>query len=320
MSLVPRLSVRVADVTAVAPDVRRFEFEAEDGAALPHFSPGAHVLVDMQDNGVARRNAYTLTSSPRAPFRYAISVRRDASGRGGSRYLHDKVGRGDRLVLSHPRNAFPLDLRARKHLLIAGGIGITPFLSMADQLFHDCRSFELHYASRSRAHAAYADELPERYGARVRLYASDQGERIPLPDLLSRQPLGCHLYVCGPERMIAWARDAAREAGWPAQSVHSERFLAPPVGAPFPVRLARSGITLSVRPQESVLEAIERAGVEVRFLCRGGACGQCETEVLSCEGRLLHHDHWLSEEDKASGRRVMPCVSRFEGRLLTLDL
>lgn len=316
----PRIRVRVSDIVAVTPLVKRFHFEALDGAPLPSFSGGAHIVLEMQDGDTLRRNAYSLMSAPSRTSDYTISVRRDDSGRGGSRFLHDHLKTGSTLTISHPANLFALDLRARKHLFVAGGIGITPFIAMAEQSFHDHRGFELHYAIRSREHAAYADDLRARYGNRIHVYHSDLGERIPLTDVLTHQPLGTHLYVCGPDRMIGWAVGLADELGWPRPSVHREYFVKPAVGEPYRVKLARSGILVEVGSHQSMLDAIENAGVEAPYLCRGGACGQCRTSVLASEGRLMHHDHFLSEDEKASGGSVMPCVSRFEGTLLTLDL
>jgi ferredoxin-NADP reductase len=223
------------------------------------------------------------------------------------------------MVISHPVNLFPLDRRARKHLMIAGGIGITPFLAQIAQAVALDQRFELHYAARSAALCAYGAALRERHPGRVTLYFDEDGQAIDLPALLAGQPIGTHLYVCGPKAMIAWVRRTAAAAGWPAAAVHHEEFLAPPPGVPFAVQLARSGRTLTVGPVQSLLEAIEAAGVAAPYLCRGGACGQCETDVLACDGRLLHNDHWLTEAQKASGKKIMPCVSRAEGRLLVLD-
>jgi ferredoxin len=144
-------------------------------------------------------------------------------------------------------------------------------------------------------------------------------DEIDLPALLAGQPLGTHLYVCGPKGMIAWVRATAEKAGWPRGAVHHEEFLAPPPGKVFDVTLAASGKTVTVGTHQSLLEAIEAAGVEAPYLCRGGACGQCETDVLACDGTIRHNDHWLTEAQKASGQKIMPCVSRFEGRSLVLD-
>lgn len=314
-----KIPVRVARVTRVNDLVRRLRFERRDGLALPAFSGGAHVVVEMDIAGARRMNPYSLMSDPADPSGYEISVRRDDAGRGGSLYLHQGVREGDEMVISHPVNLFALDLRARKHLMIAGGIGITPFIAQMAQLAAQGGRFELHYASRSAALCAYGPELAARYGRCVQLYHDDAGQRIDLARLLATQALGTHLYVCGPKPMIAWVLGAARAAGWPESALHHEEFLAPPPGLVFEVTLAASGRTVSVGTHQSLLEAIEAAGVQAPYLCRGGACGECETRVLACEGTLLHNDHWLSDAQKAAGGHIMPCVSRFQGRSLVLD-
>jgi len=313
------LAVTVADVVEVTPLVKRFEFVAADGAPLPAFSGGAHVVVEMKDGDVVRRNPYSLMSSPLDTSRYAISVRRDDAGRGGSRFLHEAVRPGMAMSLSAPVNLFPVDGRARKHLMIAGGIGITPFLAQTAQLAALGAPFELHYKVRSQALAAYADDLAARHGDAVRLYRDDAGEDLDLSALLSAQPIGTHLYVCGPSGLIEAVTATAAALGWPQAHVHFEHFAAAPPGEPFRARLAVSGIEVVVGEHQSLLEAIEAAGVDAPYLCRGGACGQCETAVAACDGTLIHHDHWLTEADRAEGRKIMPCVSRFSGTLLTID-
>ena len=140
-----------------------------------------------------------------------------------------------------------------------------------------------------------------------------------MPRLLATQPLGTHLYTCRPKAMINWVLAAARTAGWPDGAVHHEEFLAPPPGRVFDVTLAASGKTITVGTHQSLLEAIEAAEVEAPYLCRGGACGECATRVLHCDGHLLHNDHWLTDAQKAGGQTIMPCVSRFEGTSLVLD-
>ncbi len=314
----PKLAVTVSEVVDVTSMIKRFRFEASDGGPLPAFSGGAHVIVEMRDGDVLRRNPYSLMSPPTQTSSYTISVRRDDHGRGGSRFLHDQVRPGHRLLLGPPVNLFPIDWRARRHLLIAGGIGITPFLAQMVQHGTAGSSFELHLAVRGREHGAYLDELEARYGDRVHVYCDDRGERIPLEALLAVQPLGTHLYVCGPAGMMEWVLSTARAAGWPEGSLHNERFLAPASGLPYEVTLAQSGKTIRVTEHQSMLDAIEAAGVDAPYMCRGGACGECETEVLSCDGTMLHNDDFLSADDKASGRKIMPCVSRFEGRSLVL--
>lgn len=319
MSGGPKLAVRVAEVVPVNALITRFRFVARDGGLLPPFSGGAHVVVEMDDHGTRRLNPYSLMSDPQDRTGYEISVRRDDQGRGGSLYMHRHVRPGMEMVISHPVNLFPLDNRARKHLMFAGGIGITPFLAQIAQLSHLGGRFELHYAARSRALGAYMDRLTAAHPDRVHCYLDDEGQRIDLERVLSMQPIGTHLYVCGPKGMIDWVLSTAEAMGWPKAALHHEEFLAPPVGKPFTVELAASRKTITVGPAQSLLEAIEAAGVDAPYLCRGGACGQCETTVLACDGTILHNDHWLSAEERASGRKIMPCVSRFEGNTLVLD-
>ena len=314
-----KLLVRVAEVTPVNPLITRFRFVARDGGALPAFSGGAHTVVEMDDHGTRRLNPYSLMGDPADTSGYAISVRRDDQGRGGSLYMHNHVVPGLEMVISHPLNLFPIDLRARKHLMIAGGIGITPFLAQIRQLARQNGRFELHYAARNRALAAYMDDLTAAHGDRVKPYFDDEGQSIALDNLLQSQPLGTHLYVCGPKGMLTWVRTTAQAAGWPPEAVHFEEFLTPAPGEVFTAQLAQSGKTISVGTHQSLLEAIEAAGVDAPYLCRGGACGQCETNVLHCDGQLLHRDHWLTAEDHAAGRKIMPCVSRFVGRSLVLE-
>lgn len=315
----PKFAVTVAEVAQVNALVKRFRFVRSDGGELPTFSGGAHIVVDMDDHGTRRLNPYSLMSDPADTSGYAISIRRDDQGRGGSLFMHQHVTVGHQMQIGHPVNLFALDLRARKHLMIAGGIGITPFIAQMAQLAAQGERFELHYSARTRVLGTYMDDLAARHGSHVRLYLDDEGQALDLKGLLSNQALGTHLYVCGPKPMLNWVLSTAKAMGWPDGAVHSEEFLAPPVGKPFDVQLAASGISVRVEGNQSLLEAIEKAGVEAPYLCRGGACGQCETDVLGCEGDILHNDHWLTDTQKAEGHKIMPCVSRFHGKTLVLD-
>ena len=258
-------------------------------------------------------------SDPHDLSHYAISVRRDDEGRGGSLFLHQKAAVGDRMQLSAPVNLFALDLRASKHLFIAGGIGITPFLSQIHKLSKSGGQWELHYSTRSAALASYSESLTSTHPHQVTLYYDEDKSFINLTAHLSGQPFGTHIYVCGPKGMIDWVHKTADDMGIAPSLVHSEEFKAPEPGKPFSVRLAASQKTVSVGETESLLEAIERAGIDAPFSCRAGACGQCETAIISCDGTLIHHDHWLDDEERAQGRKIMPCVSRFEGKHLEID-
>jgi dimethylamine monooxygenase subunit B len=316
-----QIPVRVTKVTPVAERIKRFRFERLDGRPMPYFSGGAHVIVTMDDHGHMRRNAYSLMSPPHDCAAYEISVLHVEDSRGGSTFMHERVKEGDELSVSYPVNLFQPDWRGRKHLLFAGGIGITPFIAMMEQFNREGANFELHYAVRNRDRGAYCQQLVDHYGAhRIKIYFDAEGMSIPLPRLLESQPLGTHLYVCGPSGMIDGVLKAGLDAGWPEQNLHSERFLSSLPGKPFTVELIRSQKSVKVGHHESMLEAIEAAGVDAAFLCRGGACGQCETGVVACDGTLLHHDVYLTDEEKAAGRKVMICVSRFEGKTLHLDL
>lgn len=314
-----KLQVRVAEVVKVNDLITRFRFVARDGNPLPAFSGGAHVVVEMDDHGTRRLNPYSLMSDPEDRSGYEISVRRDDQGRGGSLFMHRHVKPGLEMVISHPLNLFPIDNRARKHLMVAGGIGITPFLAMTKQHALSGAKFELHYAARNRGLGAYMPELKAAYGDRIHLYFDDEGMVMPLAELLARQPIGTHLYVCGPKGMLNWVRKTAGEVGLPAHTVHFEEFLAPGSGLPFTAELTVSKKSVQVGTHQSLLEAMEAAGVDAPYLCRGGACGQCETNVLRCDGTILHRDHWLSDDEKASNQKIMPCVSRFEGKTLVIE-
>jgi len=309
--------LRVTEISTLSPLVKLFRFEHPEGVKLPLFSGGAHVVVEMPDGDLLRRNAYSLVSDPLEGGAYEIAVRREDTGRGGSLFMHSKVAVGDMLRVSMPLNLFSLDLRARKHVLIAGGIGITPFLSQLKQILRLQVPFELHYAARSSDEAAGLSLLPDL--PQVHVHISDQGNRMDLGAILSGQPVGTHVYTCGPEGLIASVDDAAARLGWPESALHSEAFLSPPPGAPFDVTIASTGQKITVGPHQSMLEALEAAQVEIDWSCRGGACGRCETGVSTCHGRIEHHDHWLSDDEKSTQQKIMPCVSRFVGQEITID-
>ena len=313
--------VRVAEVEPVASRIKRFRLvSADSGAALSEFSGGSHVTVSMHAGNRMIRNPYSLMSSPTDTSSYEIGVLKVDESRGGSHFMHDNVKVGTELEISEPLNLFPPAKLARKHILLAGGIGITPFMSMMSELDALGVDFELHYGVRSLEEGAFCKLLETRYGPRIHLYFQDKGQLVPLEKVLGNQPLGSHVYVCGPKPMIDWALRTATLAGWPAENVHSEQFTAPPIGKPFVVRLTRSAREISVGGHQSILEALEQNGIDAPFLCRGGACGQCETGVGACDGFIEHNDHYLTEAEKAAGRKIMICVSRISGQSITLDL
>ena len=314
------LSVRVARIEAVTPEIKRFTLVSTNGTHLPPFSGGSNVVVLIPHANGTHRNAYSLMSSPYDSSVYQIAVRRVEDGRGGSQRMHEAVNEGDVLEILRPVNLFPLSKHARLHLFIAGGVGITPVCSQLAELHLRGTPFEVHLAVRGAEHARLGEELKRKYGDAVRLYRGGIDQRLDISAVLADRPLGSHLYVCGPESMIQDAIDSAHALGWTDSHIHYERFLEQgSAGEAFSVTLARSGATIDVSPDQSLLEAAEAAGHRIPYLCRGGACGECQTEVLELDGEIFHTDDWLSDEDKATNKKIMPCVSRAKCSRLVID-
>ncbi|MCX8500301.1 MAG: PDR/VanB family oxidoreductase [Alphaproteobacteria bacterium] len=322
-SLRNEFTVEVAAITKVAEAINSFRLIPAPGsktAQLPRFSAGAHVTVTMATAaGRKIRNSYSLMGDLQDRSSYEISVLRTPNSRGGSIFMHDSVQVGSRLELAGPVNLFALDLRAKRVVLMAGGIGVTPIMAMAEQLLAAMVPFELHYAFRNVKAAAFVEQLARSYPAQFRGYDDSAGQSMPIRDILAHQRLGTHLYVCGPGGMIDAALAQGAALGWPKQNLHSERFLAPAGGEPFEVILQRSNRRIRIGESESILEALEAAGLNPPYLCRGGACGQCETRVLAHDGEINHCDLVLSPAERARGDRMMICVSRLVGKSLTLE-
>ncbi len=314
------INVKVAAIEQVTELIKHFTFVREDGQPFPVFSGGSHVVVSININGRVHRNAYSLMGQPEDTSAYHISVRRQEKSRGGSVHMHDAIKVGDSLQITYPMNLFALEKRARKHLLIAGGIGITPFMSQIEDLERNKANYELHYAYRAPEHGAFSKQLKAKIGNKLITYVESEGGVLNLRNLLSKQPLGTHVYVCGPNPMVVAMIETARSLGWPENHIHSEQFTAPISGEPFKVKLTKSQIEVVVPPEMSMLEAIEGAGVDAPYLCRGGACGRCELEVVCTDGNLLHYDHYLSDAEKVSGKKIMPCVSRAKCDVLEVVL
>lgn len=312
------LDVVVRDMRAQARDIVSIELApAAPGTALPGAEAGAHIDLHLP-SGLVRQ--YSLTRPEARPATYTIAVGRDANSRGGSRWIHEQLRVGARLRIGAPRNNFALDPAHRRVLLLAGGIGITPIYAMAQTCDAEARDWQLHACARSAARLPYQEELRALAGDRMTLHFDDaQGRPYDFRALLARQRWDA-LYACGPAPMLAAVREAA--AHWPAEAVRFELFQAPeaPQGTrrAFELVLARSGTTTTVSPGESVLDALERLGVEHPCACREGICGSCEATLL--EGQAEHCDLVLSPAERAANRRFMVCVSRCAGDRLVLDL
>lgn len=313
--------LEVSDLHAEARDVLQVELRAPGGGELPAFEPGAHLAIELP-NGLLRH--YSICSDWRERERYVVAVGRAANGRGGSAFIHQGLRRGSLLCASLPKNGFALAPEGRQYLFLAGGIGITPILAMIRWCQAHARPWQLVYAARSAQRAAFLETLRTLQGGSIHLHADDEAGRVfdPRP-WLQGAPAGEHVYCCGPAPMMAAVKDAAshRDPG----SLHFEYFAAPADDAArghrpqhaFEVELRRSGRTLTVPADRSILDVLQAHGVAVVSSCREGTCRTCETAVL--EGAIDHRDYCLTPSEQAAGNTMMVCVSRARGARLVLD-
>lgn len=318
-----RLRVRVQSVSCLADDINAFEFVNAESDTLPAFTPGSHIDVHLPDGTIRQ---YSLCNASTERHRYVIAVLRDPRGRGGSMAMHDVLRAGQIVTISTPRNHFALSNTATRHLFIAGGIGITPIMSMIAELQRRGEAFHLHYCARTPQRTAFTRELCGLVAsgvASIHYDGGDPSKGLDLGSALSRNPDGTHLYYCGPAGLMD-AIEAA-SAHWPRDTVHCERFSGSgtPVrsadddpGQPFEVELARSNKRFTVHPDETIVDALKRHGVDVDTSCCEGYCGTCMTRYLS--GDPLHRDSVLDEEDREEF--IMICCSRAKSASLVLDL
>ena len=287
-----------------------------DGHPLPAWEPGAHV--DLILDGAPTRQ-YSLCGDPADRHEYRLGILRDPNGRGGSLHVHDRLSEGDVVRVRGPRNNFPL-VASPRFLFIAGGIGITPILPMIRAAEGAGADWRLVYGGRQRASMAFLDELAH-HGDRVTVWPQDEQGFLPLASLLGTPEPDTAIYCCGPEPLLAAVE--SNSTGWPAGSLHLERFAPKPQAEPvrkeaFEVVLKRSELTLTVPPQRSILSVVEEAGIGVLSSCAEGTCGTCEVRVL--DGEPDHFDSVLSEAERAAGSCMMICVSRSRTSQLVLDL
>ncbi|MCY1274524.1 Carnitine monooxygenase reductase subunit [compost metagenome] len=315
-------TVRVTAVEQVTPLIKRFTLARDDGKAMPEFTGGSHVIVQMQGaDGSQFSNAYSLMSDPADTRTYQIGVRLEEQSKGGSAFMHQQVEVGSELTISTPNNMFAIDPAAGRHVLIAGGIGITPFMSQMHELRANGADYELHYAFRAPEHGAFQGELADGpHGHRVNFYIDSLDRKLDLAALYAGLDESAHVYVCGPKPLIDAVIEGAKKAGIDDSRVHWEQFAATPAaGAAFTVVLSRSGRELQVEEGMTILQAIENVkAAKVECLCREGVCGTCETRIL--EGEADHFDQYLSDDEKASQQTIMVCVSRARTARLVLDL
>ena len=311
------MSLRVNRAEKVAADIYLFELGHPDGAELPQFTAGSHLTV-RSPNGSLRK--YSLCNDPAERDRYVIAVKRDPAGRGGSVDLVDNARAGDSVEVSEPHNAFELAAKAPSFILIAGGIGITPILSMARKLNSEGRRYKLYYLTRSAQTTAFRDELQgEEFRGKVAVHhdAGDPARAFDLWPILEK-PTTAHVYCCGPRPLLESVRDMTGH--WPANAIHFESFVdagagSKPEDRPFTVVLARSGERIEVAPGVSILDAMREKGHDAPSSCESGTCGTCRTRLIA--GEADHRDLVLMDDEKAD--QIMICVSRGKTPEIVID-
>jgi ferredoxin-NADP reductase len=325
----PTLPLRVVEARELNPLIRLLRLQADGGAVLPGFTAGAHlrVQVELPDGRSDWRHYSLINLSTRAdacsaPAEYVIAVRREDEGRGGSRFVHQRVQPGQVLTIEAPKNEFPLREHTGCAVLVAGGIGVTPLVSMAAQRIAQRAPVRLHYAGRSRALMAFLPELQQLLGDSLHVHAdAEAGAPLDVDALLDACGADDQLYVCGPKPMLDTLLARTQARGWTRERVHFEVFTAPTVDAgdhAFELVLAQSGRSLTVPADKSILDCLIDAGCDPMFDCKRGECGVCATPVI--EGEIDHRDYVLSERERREGNVMQICISRCKGRRLVLDL
>lgn len=316
------MRVKVSACSELAEGTSGYELAAADGSALPPFEAGSHIDVHLP-GGLVRQ--YSLHDLPSEPARYRIGVLREPQSRGGSAALVDGVKVGDEMEISVPRNHFALDKRAGRSILLAGGIGITPILCMAEQLTQEGRPFELHYCGRTISRMAFVDRLQaSAYADDVHIHVDDgpKAQMLDTAVVIGPPHSDTHLYVCGPAGFMDHVLQTARELGWKEPQLHREYFAAAPIDhsadGPFEIELKRSGQVIKVDADKSAADALRDSGVAITVSCEQGVCGTCVTRVHA--GVPDHRDLYLTDAEHEQNDCFTPCCSRARTPRLVLDL
>jgi vanillate O-demethylase ferredoxin subunit len=312
MSTADTLRVRVAAKTREAQNIYTFELVGVDGEVLPAFTAGSHIDVHIRE-GLTRQ--YSLCNAPHETQRYVIGVLRDAASRGGSLAMHDGVNVGDVLTISAPKNHFELFQDAKQSILLAGGIGVTPLLCMAERLAAQGASFEMHYCSRSEDRTAFMQRIQSApFHGNVQFHFDDGAaeQKLDFKSVLAAPVSGKHIYVCGPKGFMDAVLEFARTAGWPEPQLHYEFFAAEvqhlETDGSFEVQVLGSEQIIVVTKDKTVVQALAAAGFDVPTACEQGVCGTCLTRVVS--GIPDHRDQYLTPEEHAANDQFLPCCSR----------
>ncbi|MEP9317750.1 PDR/VanB family oxidoreductase [Pseudomonas sp. LABIM340] len=314
------IRTRVVSISKAGESILDLQLVAESGQQLPASEPGAHIDIRLP-NGLIRQ--YSIHLYDPSIGSYSLGIGLSEISRGGSSFIHRQLQAGDSLEISAPRNNFPLNPDAKKYLFIAGGIGITPILSMIRWCDSIGKPWQLLYCVRSRSRAAYIEHLPR--GGDLFLHADD--EKLGHPDLesfISQAGQSDHIYCCGPSPLMDAVRGVSQRY-LPSSQVHFELFSVPTSSDTekgpdnsFVVELAQSQMELTVPADKSILDVLEEAGIMAPFSCREGLCRTCECRVL--EGEVDHRDYVLSDEERDSNSVILQCVSRAKSAKLVLDI
>ncbi len=316
------LTVKVTKKTIEAEGIVSFELRSPSGDDLPVFTAGSHIDVHIAGKYIRQ---YSLCNAPDERHRYLLGVLREPGGTGGSAAMHDVISEGDLVQVSPPRNSFHLNDNSDFSLLLAGGIGVTPLMSMAQHLATLGRAFTMHYCARSPERCAFYKELNEsEFRNQIIFHFDDgpEGQKLDLVNLLSTRPEGANLYVCGPKGFME-AVISNGEKAWPADTIHREYFSADPqVGHDndegFQVKIDSTGEIYDIPEDKTVVDALFEYGIKIPVSCEQGICGTCITGVL--EGIPDHRDGIFSDEEHSANDQMTPCCSRSKSKLLVLDL
>lgn len=311
--------VQIKSISDLTPSIRSYELVAEEGGELPMFTAGSHIDVILE-NGLTRQ--YSLSNCDSERHHYVIGVLNDLHSRGGSSFIHDQLKIGDRVHISEPRNLFPIHQNTNQAILFAGGIGITPILSMAYNLKRRRVPFKLYYFVKDEPSIAFREILKKYFSEEIHFHIdSDSNQHIDIGDVLGKPALNQQLYVCGPNGFMDFIFKTAEKYQWSNDHLHKEHFSANSIdycNSDFSIKIASTGQLIEIAVDESVTEALEKNGFSIPVSCEQGICGTCLTNVI--EGEPDHRDMLLTDEERASNKVFTPCCSRSKSKILVLDL
>ena len=313
------LNLQLIETQDVTDQVRLLEFQNFSGDALPAYSAGAHVDFELDAIGARAYSLIDWALEEKHPRTYQIAVQREDDGAGGSKAMH-QLEIGSILQASHPKNDFELIKDGSEVLLLAGGIGVTPLISMATQLAFEERAFRFHYSARTERRMAFKDRLDAVFAPQMSFHFDDKTP-LDLSDLMQNQPAGSAIYICGPKAMIEAARTAAEAAGHSSENIRVELFSTPQDSSedtPFEVEIHSTGEVFTIPIGQSIIDVLTAEGKDILYDCQRGDCGICQTDVIS--GVPDHRDVVLSEADRQAGKVMQICVSRAKSARLVLDL